>query len=355
MSSAAVVVVGIPSSQQEPVVEEHDSENVAYDAFRLVFIPWQRRRRLAREQERMHIKRRSKTLSVGLYQPFYALIDGDVVYWGGIGEYNLPDEMHGCIFEMRDNFISVSAGVRHCIALQSDGNVMCWGDNEHGQAPPDGMAGDFVAIGAGGSHSLALRRDGSVACWGNNNGDQAPPAGVAGDFVDIAAGTGHSIAIRRNGSIACWGHNGYGQAPPDGIEGDFVAIDAGSQHSLALRRNGSIACWGNNDEGQAPPDGVDGDFVAIAAGTYHSAAIKRDGSLACWGTDVNICTGENRPLHAPPEGIAGNGGSFVAIAAGGNRALAIRQDRDGNDDAIVCWSGTEFIEVEMNEESEEEE
>ena len=44
------------------------------------------------------------------------------------------------------------------------------------------VEGDFVAIDAGNGHSLALRRDGSVACWGDNDDGQAPPEGVAGPF-----------------------------------------------------------------------------------------------------------------------------------------------------------------------------
>ena len=101
----------------------------------------------------------------------------------------------------------------------------CWGNNEHGQAPPDGIDGDFVAIAAGAVHSLALGSDGSVACWGDNTYDQAPPDGLDGDFVEIAAGNVHSLALRRDGSIACWGYNYSGQAPPEGVVGPFFTHD----------------------------------------------------------------------------------------------------------------------------------
>ena len=44
------------------------------------------------------------------------------------------------------------------------------------------MDGDFVAIGAGAHFSVALRCDGSVACWGRNDAGQAPADGVPGPF-----------------------------------------------------------------------------------------------------------------------------------------------------------------------------
>ena len=81
-----------------------------------------------------------------------------------------------------------------------------------------------VNLAAGGYFSLALRVGGNVACWGDNGHGQAPPEGMQGDFVAIAAGLNHALALRRDGSIACWGDNGHGQAPPEGMQGDIVAI-----------------------------------------------------------------------------------------------------------------------------------
>ena len=38
------------------------------------------------------------------------------------------------------------------------------------------------------AHSLGLRQDGSVACWGSNDEGQAPAEGLAGPFVASATG-----------------------------------------------------------------------------------------------------------------------------------------------------------------------
>ena len=116
---------------------------LAYEAIRLAFIPWQRERRIAKEQERIRLARFSSRV--------------------------------------------IAAGYWHSLALRRDGSIACWGRNYEGQAPPGVVDGDFVAIAAGNWHSLALRRDGNVACWGYNASRQAPPGGVAGPFghVDV--------------------------------------------------------------------------------------------------------------------------------------------------------------------------
>ena len=188
------------------------------------------------------------------------------------------------------NFRAVAAGVQHWLALKHDGSIEIYENPpwERRNIPAKLVEGDFVSVAAGDAHSLALRRDGGIACWGNNDHGQAPPGGVDGDFVAIAGGWKHSLALRRDGSVACWGSNEYGQAPPAGVDGDFVAIAAGSEHSLALRTDGNVACWGDNGEGQAPPAGVDGDFRAIAAGLNYSLARFRDGSVRRWGNDAYL-------------------------------------------------------------------
>ena len=228
----------------------HNGGERAYDSLRLVWFPWQRARRIRKEEER-----RIAIMKRNVMQPILA------------------------------------SGYYHSLAIRHDGSVACWGRNEFGEAPPDGVDGEFVAVAGGFAHSLALRRDGCVACWGaEERGDdyddditdaqilhgQAPPDGVDGNFVAIAAGAFHSLALRSDGGVACWGRNYDGEAPPDAspsdsVEGDFVAIAAGDYHSLALQRDAGdecVECWGDNTYDQAPPDGVDGDFVAIAAGAF---------------------------------------------------------------------------------------
>ena len=82
---------------------------------------------------------------------------------------------------------------RHTVARRSDGSVVAWGDNYHGQcnvpALPAGLT--YVEVAAGGTwHTVARRSDGSVVAWGDNSAGQcnvpALPAGLT--YVEVAAG-----------------------------------------------------------------------------------------------------------------------------------------------------------------------
>ena len=63
--------------------------------------------------------------------------------------------------------IAVSSGGRHSCALhKTAGSILCWGDNEHGQASPP-TTGSYTAIASGETHTCAIRSDGIVVCWGS--------------------------------------------------------------------------------------------------------------------------------------------------------------------------------------------
>ena len=63
--------------------------------------------------------------------------------------------------------ITVSSGGMHSCALhKTAGSILCWGDNEHGQASPP-TTGTYTAIASGETHTCAIRSDGNVVCWGS--------------------------------------------------------------------------------------------------------------------------------------------------------------------------------------------
>jgi hypothetical protein len=206
-----------------------------------------------------------------------------------------------------DDFIAISGGYDHCLAIRSDGSLAAFGRNFNGQcSAPTGN--DFIVVSAGHYFSVALRSDGSLIAWGDNGyGQHNVPTG--NNFVDIAAGAFHSLALTGSGSIEGWGWGGRGQLNIPGGS-NFVAIASGTWHSVALRSDGSLVRWGYYDYGV--PSG--NDFVAIAAGAFFDIALKFDGSLVAWGNnDFGQC---NVP--------AGN--DFVAIDAGLYHGLALRSN-----------------------------
>jgi len=250
-------------------------------------------------------------ISAGYGHSLALKLDGSLVGWGdnSFGQATAP---------VGNDFVAIAAGYWHSLALKSDGSIVGWGWDDFGQATQP-AGNDFVAIAAGWYHSLALKLDGSVVGWGAGEpGEMGWPhygqatGPVGNDFVAIAAGSVHSLALKSDGSIVGWGRDDYGQATGP-VGNDFVAIAAGGSHSLALKSDGSIVGWGLNNYGQATgPEG--NDFVAIAAGGSHSLALKSDGSIVGWG--------RNDDGRATP--VEGTG--FFAIAAGGKHSLAINSD-----------------------------
>jgi len=237
-----------------------------------------------------------------------------IVCWGNniSGQCEAPGD---------NDYIALSGGDNHSVALRSNGSLVAWGENMFDQCTvPSGT--DYIAIDSGNSHNLALKSDGSLAAWGSET--TVPPGN---DFIAVAAGSMHSLALRSNGTIVAWGYDGEGACNvPD--EHDFVAIAAG-RHSLALRSNGSLVAWGDNSVGECnvPPGN---DFIAIAANSWHSLALRSNGSLTAWGFNMyNQCT-------VPP------GNDFKAISAGFWHSLALKENG-----SVVAWGYNEHGECEV--------
>ncbi len=170
------------------------------------------------------------------------------------------------------NAITVAAGDRHSIALTSDGTIVGWGYNGHGQITPPAGLTDVVAIDACGNYNLALNSDGTVVAWGSNTTGQTDvPVGLT-NVVAIAAGRFHALALKSDGTVVGWGLNANGQATaPAGLT-NVIAIAAGSSHSLVLKSDGTVVAWGYNFSGQANvPSGLS-NVIAITAGSNHSVA-----------------------------------------------------------------------------------
>ena len=265
------------------------------------------------------------TLLVVSLQTCDSTFAGEIVAWGrnDYGQCDVPDG---------NDFVAVSAGLHHGLALRSNGTVVAWGSNSAGQC--DVPAGnDFVAVAAGGLHGLALRSDGSLVGWGLKK-DGLTSSPISCDFVAIAAGFRHNLALKSDGSLVAWGANNAGQldvpACPERCRGngDYIAIAAGWSFNLALKPDGSIVGWGSNDMGQCDvPDS--NDFIAIAAGDRHGVALKADRSVVSWGAI------EGKVVRPPSQ-------DFKAIAAGNEHCLALQCHG-----SVIGWGSGEDGQVDI--------
>jgi alpha-tubulin suppressor-like RCC1 family protein len=240
--------------------------------------------------------------------------------------------------------VAIAAGFAHNLALCSDGTVVAWGRNDNGQLGnnTNTFTGSYVpvavstnsgvsalygkmvtAIAAGSGHSVALCSDGAVVTWGRNdhgqlgnnttaptnaavavNTNQGVSALCGRTAVAIAAGYAHTLALCSDGAIAAWGWNQYGQlgngtttelypfgeivpvavntnAGVSALSGEtVVAIAAGYTHSLAMCADGTLAAWGQNNYGQNGDNTTTLHNVPLAVNTTPLAAGQRFGRVA---------------------------------------------------------------------------
>jgi len=141
------------------------------------------------------------------------------------------------------------AGYSHSLAIKADGSLWAWGYNLFGQlgigtSGPNadkntpvrvGTENNWVAVSCGNYHNLALKADGSLWAWGMNW------------YGQLGLGTSGTS-----------GADAYKNAPVRvGTANDWVAVMCGGWHSLALKADGSLWIWGNNEYNQMGDDGSD--------------------------------------------------------------------------------------------------
>jgi hypothetical protein len=186
---------------------------------------------------------------------------------------------------------AIVSGERNACAISLDGDVYCWGNNDHGQVNPRDPSAMFkapqrvplpakaVSIAGGYAHTCAISNESppQAYCWGSNDNEQlGGPAGRAAEpfrvpvpdgLASVTTGLWHSCGLTPAGVAYCWGAGTYGQ------------LGTGELSSCSTYSNGA----GNSDCNG--PQLVAGNlrFVAIAAGVSHTCAITALGQMYCWG------------------------------------------------------------------------
>ena len=273
------------------------------------------------------------------------------------------------------DWIAISTGGSHSLAINSSGELYAWGSNNRGQtglgtdtgntlAPTRvGTASNWTAIAAGNNYSLAINSSGELWAWGSNGsghtglgttvGNTLTPArvGTASNWTTIAAGAAlitHSLAINSSGELWAWGSNsnnslglgggGARNVPTRvGTASNWTTIAVGHNHSLAINSSGELYAWGHNGNGKTGFDTIAGNtpiptrvgtasnWTAVAAGGSHSLAINSSGELWSWGQNTThgatgLGTNIGNTLTPTRVGIASD---WTIISASSNTSLAI--------------------------------
>ncbi|TNE93013.1 MAG: hypothetical protein EP330_00010, partial [Deltaproteobacteria bacterium] len=287
-------------------------------------------------------------------------------------------------------WLDVSAGANHTCAIDTDQAMWCWGANNRAQVgidvtvttavaePTQSVAGTFTKVSAGVEYTCAIDTVGDVRCWGLNWYDQLGVADLNGYYptpvvvpaptnltwVDISAGERHTCALASDGSAWCWGENGEtqlgvvssgGPTPIKASDGPFDHIAAAGWRTCATGDTVGTWCWGSTSsaDGLGGSDAYNYPGPTLIGATFTrdvslqgedtACVLDTDGALACWGItgSGNWQTGpgpnEVRQIAAMDvERLSDGGPSSGSAGMYGSHCLI------DSDDALYCYgsSGT---------------
>ncbi|KAL0452730.1 UNVERIFIED_CONTAM: putative serine/threonine-protein kinase-like protein CCR3 [Sesamum latifolium] len=202
-------------------------------------------------------------------------------------------------------FRVISSGLGFsCGVLDSNNQVLCWGDDGISRSIESEFANLSMAnIQAGGRHACGIDNSGFVVCKGdNNNGQLNIPANSAYEYRALALGANHSCAIRRlNRTVVCWGGNGeFSSNITNGIS--FESIVAGLNFTCGLiTSNFTVICWGpgwpNYASGIALP--LQKTLPGPCVNTPCQCNIYPESQTLCSGNG-HICRACDIPISIPP-------------------------------------------------------
>lgn len=265
------------------------------------------------------------------------------------------------------NWVGVSSGLNHSLAINSLGELYAWGTNTYGQLGDDTTANksiptkignktNWVSIAAGDAYSLAINALGELWAWGRNaygqlgdgtTTDRHAPVRIGNmtNWKSIAASTSfHSLAINNLGELWAWGNNSYGEVG-DGTQNNkrtspvrvgtaknWVSISVGMQCSIALNSFGERWAWGSNSgqfgdstySSTTPKKiGTASNWISIASGYNHSLAINSLGELWACGSNSQGQVGDGTTTYTSSLVRIGTASNWVSVAAIAYNSAAI--------------------------------
>jgi alpha-tubulin suppressor-like RCC1 family protein len=280
----------------------------------------------------------------------------------------------GLLCQMNQKKTIISAGTDHSLIVNSQGQVYSFGNNVQGQLglgdpvnrdtpsliTTPGL-GYIISVSAGGRHSLILNSQGQVFSFGSNiNGElglgemggRDIPTLITnpkiGRIIAISAGYNHSLLLNSRGQVFAFGSNEVGKLGRDNMNksfipllvktsglGKIVAISAGSDDSFLLNSQGQVFGFGDNDHGQLglgdiksrnTPTLIDlPEVVAISAWSSHSLFLDSQGQVFGSGANgfgqLGLGDLNNRNLPTPID--QSEIGQVTSIETGGRHSIIL--------------------------------
>ncbi|HEY3488540.1 MAG TPA: putative Ig domain-containing protein [Candidatus Deferrimicrobiaceae bacterium] len=316
--------------------------------------------------------------------------DGSLWGWG----YNVVGQLGDGTQTLRtspvrigtdSDWVTITAIESHTFGIRANGTLWAWGSNGYGDlgtgaTTPSyptptriGTDNDWLSISPGYVHTLALKKDGSLWAWGfNGDGELGDGTffyktaltkiGTDTDWAYISAGNWFSLGVKRDGSLYSWGFNAFGElgdgtkinrtlptrigsvggagvpvtsvtlsAAPAGthVSGTAVTFSAVATGGAAPLDYGFAVRDGAGTVVAVQPFGTAASFVwnstGMPAGTYTAEVRAKSGMSSL---DNGVTNTTTYTLQAPISGIvlspsvpspqqAGTSVTFTATASGG--------------------------------------
>ncbi len=335
---------------------------------------------------------------------------GDVYCWGentygqlGTGDIISRNEPTLVLAGQRVTSIAVSKKVS--CAVSEYGPIYCWGDNTYGQlGTGDTLATlsprdiDFFSdeskfyksqyVSTSQSFSCLLNALGNVLCWGDNahgqlgtgdtQGSLQPKEILSSDFLNrfqlIETSDTSVCGIHADGDVYCWGANTHGQLgtgdtlmrnEPTMVlsEPNIISLSLSNTSTCALSSDGPIYCWGDAEKGKISIDSTDlvlnpvqintdlitgiNQFKSIGMGTGHMCILSVSNNIYCSGDNSGGQLGlgfkysENYPFEVKFESNARslNFSSILVMNTSGTSDTSFCGLVSGN---VYCWGDNTY-------------
>lgn len=328
-----------------------------------------------------------QSISAGEYHSLAVKDDGTLWAWGKNTLYQLGDGTDvtkniPTQIGTANNWVKVHAGYSSSYGIKADGTLWVWGSNAGEKlgtgnsnyviATPTQLGSDtnWLSVSDGWNHTIAIKTDGTLWAWGKNEygqlGDNTTvnkptptQIGTATNWQTIATGINHSLAIKTDGTLWFWGSrfNIYGTSTQNnipsqiGTDTNWLKLAGGQHHCAAIKTNGTLWTWGENSTGQLGDGttiyrttpiqvGTATDWLDVSAGTRYTIATKNNLSFWSWGYNYGGqlglgTSGNTSDVYIPTQ--VGTSLDSNKISAGGYHVLV------KNSDGFIRGTGSNVV------------
>ena len=244
--------------------------------------------------------------------------------------------------------IAIEVGDNFSFAVDADGNLWAWGNNEFGQ-----LGDGTKTTREEGPNPYILDFFAGKIIDDNN---RKRPVKITDNVVSVSAGYSHAMAVKTDGSLWAWGYDIFGEYGdekyefcfPIKIMDDVASVSTGANHTMIIKTDDSLWAWGRNSEGQLgngtittrdnnndsyTPIKIMDSIASVSVGYSYTMAIQKDGSLWAWGWncygqlgnggDGNETDSIGRPVQTIPVKIMDD---VASVSAGNYHTMAIKSD-----------------------------